>query len=213
MDRVCRQGDGLFPVPAEIKLSCSCPDWADMCKHVAAVMYGVGARLDQRPELLFALRGVDEKDLVAGADATIPAARSPTSNRKVLSETDLASVFGLDMAESAEPADPAPVAPRPSRKRAGTKSARMPAAKSAKKTVAKRVTTTVAKASAKASARKRASRAEPRSARGQTAVSRESARAKRAPRQESEHERAARGVRGLHPESEGHGLGRSARHV
>src|SRR5207344_3222644 len=68
MDRVCRQGDGLFPGPAEIKLSCSCPDWADMCKHVAAVLYGVGSRLDERPELLFTLRGVDEKDLVAGAD-------------------------------------------------------------------------------------------------------------------------------------------------
>ena len=47
MDRVCRQGDGLFPSPREIKLSCSCPDWAGMCKHVAAVLYGIGARLDQ----------------------------------------------------------------------------------------------------------------------------------------------------------------------
>ena len=47
MDRVCREGDGLFPAPKEIKLSCSCPDWADMCKHVAAVLYGIGARLDQ----------------------------------------------------------------------------------------------------------------------------------------------------------------------
>ena len=46
MDRVCREGDGLFPTPDEIELSCSCPDWADMCKHVAAALYGVGARLD-----------------------------------------------------------------------------------------------------------------------------------------------------------------------
>ena len=51
-------GDGLFPSPDEITLSCSCPDWADMCKHVAAVLYGVGARLDQKPEHLFLLRGV-----------------------------------------------------------------------------------------------------------------------------------------------------------
>ena len=51
MDRVCREGDGLFPSPGEIKLSCSCPDWADMCKHVAAVLYGVGARLDESPQL------------------------------------------------------------------------------------------------------------------------------------------------------------------
>src|SRR5947208_8970838 len=69
MDRVCREGDGLFPTPAEIELSCSCPDWADMCKHVAAALYGVGARLDEKPQLLFALRGVDESELLAGAGA------------------------------------------------------------------------------------------------------------------------------------------------
>ena len=67
MDRVCREGDGLFPAPGEIKLSCSCPDWADMCKHVAAVLYGVGARLDEQPQLLFVLRGADEAELIAGA--------------------------------------------------------------------------------------------------------------------------------------------------
>ena len=69
MDRVCREGDGLFPSPDEIKLSCSCPDWADMCKHVAAALYGVGARLDEQPRLLFVLRGVDESELLAGAGA------------------------------------------------------------------------------------------------------------------------------------------------
>src|SRR6478736_6338993 len=67
MDRVCREGDGLFPTPDEIKLSCTCPDWADMFKHVAAVLYGVGARLDQKPELLFVLRGVAANDLLASA--------------------------------------------------------------------------------------------------------------------------------------------------
>src|SRR5271163_415228 len=59
MERICRQGDGLFPKPAEIRFSCSCPDHASMCKHVAAVLYGVGARLDAQPELLFRLRAVD----------------------------------------------------------------------------------------------------------------------------------------------------------
>jgi uncharacterized Zn finger protein len=53
MDRVCREGDGLFPSPGEIKLNCSCPDGAGMCKHVAAVLYGVGARLDEEPQFLF----------------------------------------------------------------------------------------------------------------------------------------------------------------
>ncbi|MCC6868058.1 MAG: SWIM zinc finger family protein, partial [Burkholderiales bacterium] len=56
MQRLCRQGDGMFPAPKEIEFTCSCPDWASMCKHVAAVLYGVGARLDQQPELLFRLR-------------------------------------------------------------------------------------------------------------------------------------------------------------
>ena len=67
MERVCQQRSGLFPSPNEIKLSCSCPDWADMCKHVAAVLYGIGARLDQQPELLFRLHKVDEKELIAKA--------------------------------------------------------------------------------------------------------------------------------------------------
>ena len=65
MERICRQGAGLFPKPSEIRFSCSCPDYASMCKHVAAVLYGVGARLDAKPELLFRLRAVNENDLVA----------------------------------------------------------------------------------------------------------------------------------------------------
>ena len=69
MERICQQEAGLFPAPAEIEFSCSCPDWASMCKHVAAVLYGVGARLDEQPELLFKLRKVDEKDLIARAGA------------------------------------------------------------------------------------------------------------------------------------------------
>ncbi len=67
MERVCREADGLFPAPREIKMSCSCPDWAGMCKHVAATLYGVGARLDADPDLLFTLRGVDrERDGLDG---------------------------------------------------------------------------------------------------------------------------------------------------
>ena len=62
MERLCRQDNGLFPKPSEIRFSCSCPDSASMCKHVAAVLYGVGSRLDEQPELLFRLRAVDHSE-------------------------------------------------------------------------------------------------------------------------------------------------------
>ena len=75
MEVVADRKDGLFPLPGEISLKCSCPDWADMCKHVAAVLYGVGAQLDTRPELLFKLRGVDHEELIAAdAEAAVEAA-------------------------------------------------------------------------------------------------------------------------------------------
>jgi uncharacterized Zn finger protein len=99
MDRVCREGDGLFPSPAEIELSCSCPDWADMCKHVAAALYGVGARLDEKPQLLFVLRGVDESELLAGAGEDISLTKGRPSAANVLDDSDVAALFGLEMAE------------------------------------------------------------------------------------------------------------------
>ena len=103
MDRVCRQGDGLFPAPKEIKLSCSCPDWAGMCKHVAAVLYGVGARLDQAPELLFVLRGVDEGELLAHAGNAPAVANAGERPTNALDDGDVAALFGLEMADKADP--------------------------------------------------------------------------------------------------------------
>jgi len=50
MEVVAHRQNGLFPLPGEMSFKCSCPDWAGMCKHVAAVLYGVGARLDHAPE-------------------------------------------------------------------------------------------------------------------------------------------------------------------
>jgi len=95
MERVCRQADGLFPAPKEIKMSCSCPDWADMCKHVAATLYGVGARLDHDPDLLFTLRGVDRSELVStGADLSITEAAA--ASERVLAAADVAALFGLE---------------------------------------------------------------------------------------------------------------------
>jgi len=86
---------GLFPAPAEIKFNCSCPDWAVMCKHVAAVMYGIGARLDEAPELFFTLRQLDHHQLIADVDAT-QLGRKKTA-RKTVAEADLADVFGIEI--------------------------------------------------------------------------------------------------------------------
>jgi uncharacterized Zn finger protein len=102
MERICRQGVGLFPKPSEIKFSCSCPDHASMCKHVAAALYGVGARLDARPELLFRLRAVDENDLVANIGDVLPMSKQGPGAGKVLEADDMAALFGLDMGDAAE---------------------------------------------------------------------------------------------------------------
>jgi uncharacterized Zn finger protein len=103
MERVCREGDGLFPAPTEIKMSCSCPDWAGMCKHVAATLYGAGARLDAAPDLLFTLRGVDRTELIAAAGADLPMTRTGGARERILADDDVAALFGVDMA-------PAPMA-------------------------------------------------------------------------------------------------------
>lgn len=113
MDRVCRQGDGLFPAPKEIRLSCSCEDSARMCKHVAAALYGVGARLDEKPELLFTLRHVDERELISGAEQAPSSPAPVVAPGKVLSGGDVGALFGLEMAESAA----TPAAARGERKR------------------------------------------------------------------------------------------------
>src|SRR5260221_1288554 len=115
MDRVCREGDGLFPLRTEIKLSCSCPDWADMCKHVAAALYGVGARLDEKPQLLFVLRGVDETQLLANAGQDLTLTKAAPSAAKMLDDGDVAALFGLEMAEPAHSDPPALTASKPPR--------------------------------------------------------------------------------------------------
>ena len=98
MERLCRQDAGLFPKPSEIRFSCTCPDYASMCKHVAAALYGVGARLDRKPELLFRLRAVDETELVADIDVVLPMSRKDTGSDKILEGGDLSALFGLEMA-------------------------------------------------------------------------------------------------------------------
>jgi uncharacterized Zn finger protein len=119
MDIVTAREGGLFPKPREIKLSCSCPDWAGMCKHVAAALYGVGARLDQQPELLFLLRKVDHLELIA--DAAPRASKKARTGSRTLSAGEIAGVFGIELAEPGtpdrEPASPAQAA-KPTRRAA-----------------------------------------------------------------------------------------------
>lgn len=88
---VSDRSHGLFPKPKEIKLSCSCPDWATMCKHVAAVLYGVGHRLDEEPALLFILRGVDPEELFAGG------LNFGDAMEAELPDDSLADIFGIDL--------------------------------------------------------------------------------------------------------------------
>jgi uncharacterized Zn finger protein len=92
---------GLFPHPKEIKLNCSCPDWADMCKHVAAVLYGIGARLDDKPEELFLLRQADHVELISKAIATTLTQSTLDQSDHILDNNDLSSLFGIDVSETA----------------------------------------------------------------------------------------------------------------
>jgi uncharacterized Zn finger protein len=133
MDRVCREGDGLFPSPDEIKLSCTCPDWADMCKHVAAVLYGVGARLDQKPELLFVLRGVDENELLASAGQERLVPTNVPAGTQTLDENDVAALFGIEMVEPGKPDGPQ-LRQRKSKKSASKRAKTKPSAAATKKT-------------------------------------------------------------------------------
>jgi len=98
---------GLFPAPREITMRCSCPDAAGMCKHIAATLYGVGARLDERPELFFVLRQVDQADLLVGARAAdvmaIAGAKGAGTGKKRLAPDAVAAVFGIEI-EEGEPA-------------------------------------------------------------------------------------------------------------
>ncbi len=115
-----RKGEGLFPAPEEISLDCSCPDWAVMCKHVAAVLYGVGARLDQDPSLFFVLRKADVKDLVsetvkAGKKELLTRSRQKSS-RIMEDQAGLSALFGIDLEKGAAPDEPPAPSEPPSRK-------------------------------------------------------------------------------------------------
>ena len=125
LQQITKRPGGLFPAPKEIKLSCDCPDGASMCKHVAAVLYGVGARLDRSPELFFTLREVDMAELISAASDSV-ASDSPSSGD--LDPDDLSAIFGVDMDPGAATAS----APSPPSKKKATKPAAKKAAASKK---------------------------------------------------------------------------------
>ena len=94
------QENGLFPRPHDISFNCSCPDWASMCKHVAAALYGIGARFDEDPALFFKLRGADTSDLIAQAvkDQTDELLKkSKKKSAKIIDDGDLSDIFGIEM--------------------------------------------------------------------------------------------------------------------
>ena len=94
------KGKGLFPIPKEISLKCSCPDSAKMCKHVAAVLYGVGARLDDDPGLFFVLRNVKIEALISetiSKKAETLLEKSKVKSRRVLEDPDISGMFGIEL--------------------------------------------------------------------------------------------------------------------
>jgi len=93
MTVVTDRANGLFPQPREIELRCDCPDWAIMCKHVAAAMYGVGRRLDHEPELLFLLRDVDAQELIS-TEMTVP---DTVATSDAIDDERLGDIFGIEL--------------------------------------------------------------------------------------------------------------------
>jgi uncharacterized Zn finger protein len=141
MEVVTNRKEGLFPSRSEIQLACDCPDWARLCKHVAAVLYGVGARLDAQPDLLFLLRGVQHDELIdARLDEAVASTTARSNRRRTVAADDLGNVFGIDLEEAAE-AEPGSTRKPPARSRRSTptkKAARTSQPTAKKKTKARR---------------------------------------------------------------------------
>ena len=138
MSIVTDRKKGLLPLPGQIELGCNCPDWAVMCKHVSAVLYGIGNRLDSQPELLFTLRDVDANELITG-DISLP--DSAVGLGKTIADDQIADIFGVDI-DLDVPVDKQIPSRSPARKKRTTR--KVKTAPKQKKT-ARRQKTTVAK--------------------------------------------------------------------
>jgi uncharacterized Zn finger protein len=143
--------DGLFPKPEEIKFDCSCPDIATMCKHIAAVLYGVGVMLDTQPELFFKLRGVDHFELI-DSSVSIPAS---AKDADTLDDENLEALFGIELAQSLEKTTtPQPKNKDKKIKKKTTKKTTKKVTKESVKKTAKKVTKKVTKKAAKKAVKK-----------------------------------------------------------
>jgi uncharacterized Zn finger protein len=156
MEAVTDRAEGLFPKPKEIKMHCSCPDYAGMCKHLAAVMYGIGNRLDSSPELLFELRGVDHQELIEQA---IPAAPARAKHgAPTIEAAELGAIFDIEINDA--PAVEPPIsktttktktAPRVKKATAATKAATVKKPAKKKAATAKKATAATRKKATPAS--------------------------------------------------------------
>lgn len=135
MKTITDKQTGLFPQPKEISLSCSCPDWASMCKHVAAVLYGVGARLDQEPELLFKLRHVDYLELIN--KVTLKTSAKKSAKAQTMADQDLSDLFGIEIDSTATKNAPSSNASKNSSKSRKKSSRSAPTRKASRRAVPK----------------------------------------------------------------------------
>jgi uncharacterized Zn finger protein len=115
-----KKSNGLFPSPKEIKFECSCPDWASMCKHVAAVLYGVSARLDNDPSLFFILRNTDMNKLISQTlenKSQKLLKKAKLKSTRIIKEEDLSSMFGIEMIKAKRSGESTPSTKKHSVKR------------------------------------------------------------------------------------------------
>jgi uncharacterized Zn finger protein len=128
---------GLFPKPKEIQMRCSCPDYAGMCKHVAAAMYGIGNRLDSSPKLLFVLRAVEHMELIEQAVSTAPI--RARSSAPTIATDDLGAIFDIEIGDAPIAKVSTKIREKPAAKKVVKKARNVKKASATKKKTATRV--------------------------------------------------------------------------
>ena len=182
---------GLFPKPRGIEFECDCPDWASMCKHIAAVLYGVGARFDTRPELLFLLRGVDQEELIAADTEQAVAAATTRGQSRRLAEDDLGDVFGIDLDDEIPLTRARTRAKRKASRRKGAAKKKAGRKKTAAKKSAVRKKAVRKKPAAKKKAKRKKAAAKKKAVRKKPAAKKKAVRKKPAARKKAKRKKAA----------------------